>query len=143
MAYRFTSRSLRYRFIQNSIAMWSVFMCLTVMLGFARRNDAAKSKVKIRMIFIPWHVIFLILLIWGIINDRMANCTTGGNYPGIFSYQYSVFFLTYAGFVYLHYNDYFMEWHESIKHIDMNDLATHEFLDTEVKARLRVYIIFQ
>jgi hypothetical protein len=143
MAYRFTSRSLRYRFIQNSIAMWSVFMCLTVMLGFARRNDAAKSKVRIRMIFIPVHAIYLVLLLWGILNDRMAHCKSDRNYPSIFGYQYSVFFLTYFGFVYLHYNDYFMEWHESIEHIDIKDLATHEFLDTEVRARLRVYIIFQ
>ena len=85
MAYRFTGRSLKYRFIQNSIAMWSVFMSLTVMMGFARKNDAASSKVKIRLIFIPIHIIYCGLLIWGIVNERMGQCETGKSYPRIFA----------------------------------------------------------
>lgn len=80
------------------------------MLGFARKNDAAISKVKIRMIFIPLHLIYLSLLVWAIFDDSIAHCKNEGanNYPLIFRFQYSVFFLTYIGFLLLHKNDYLM-----------------------------------
>ena len=117
MAFRFTGRSLRYRFILNSVSQWQVFACLTVMMGFARRNDAASSNVRIRMIFIPTHILFLALLIWGLCNDHVANCTAR-TYPKIFTYQYGLFLLTYVGFMFLHHKNFFMDWHESIRDID-------------------------
>ena len=106
--------------------MWSVFMCLTVMLGFARRNDAAISKIKIRMIFVPLHMIYLSLLLWAVFDDEITHCRNeeSNNYPLIFRFQYSVFFLTYIIFVFLHKNDYMMSWHESIKHIDLQNELT-------------------
>ena len=74
MAFRFTRRSLRYRFIQNALAMWMVFLCMTVMLGFTRKNDAAKlnSKVPLRMIFIPIHCLYATLLFWGLFVEGMG-----------------------------------------------------------------------
>ena len=74
MAFRFTTRSLRYRFTQNAIAMWQVFICLTVMLGFTRKNDAAKlnAKVPLRMIFIPIHLLYATLLFWGLFVEGMG-----------------------------------------------------------------------
>lgn len=101
MAYRFTDRSLRYRYIQNAIAQWQVFCCLTVMIGFARRNGAAECRVYIRAIFIPVHILYATLLLWGICNEHMGECTSR-TYPNIFTYQYSVFFLTYLGFLFMH-----------------------------------------
>lgn len=143
MVYRFTDRSLKYRFIQNSIAMWSVFVSLTVMMGFARKNDAAKSKVPIRMIFLPVHILYFTLLIWGIFNERMGQCKPDRSYPPIFAIQYSLFFITYIGFVVMHKADYFMEWHESIRHIDLKNIQAHSELSGEEKARLKVRIIFE
>lgn len=143
MVYRFTDRSLKYRFIQNSIAMWSVFVSLTVMMGFARKNDAAKSKVPIRMIFIPVHILYLILLIWGIMSERMGQCRNDHSYPTIFAVQYALFYLTYFGFVFMHHSGYFMEWHETVRHLNLHDYLSHSELSGEVKARLRVRIIFE
>ena len=140
MAYRFTDRSLRYRFIQNAAAQWQVFCCLTVMLGFARRNDAAKTNVPIRRIFIPIHILYATLLFWGICNEHMGECSAR-TYPNIFTYQYSLFFLTYIGFLYLHEKDYFMTWHESIADIDPEEESGYLRSD-EDKRRLRVKMIF-
>ena len=139
MAYRFTDRSLRYRFIQNAAAQWQVFCCLTVMLGFARRNDAAKSKVPIRRIFIPIHICYATLLAWGIFNDHMGECSVS-TYPLIFVYQYSLFFLTYLGFLFLHSHSYFMEWHENIKDVEPNE--TVSYFNDDDNRRLRVKMIF-
>ena len=86
------------------------------MLGFARKNDAAKSKVRIRMIFIPIHLLYATLLLWGIFNESMGNCSARV-YPKIFNYQYGLFYVTYFGFQILHRSGYFMEWHESIRDI--------------------------
>ena len=140
MAYRFTDRSLRYRFIQNAVAQWQVFTCLTVMLGFARRNDAAKSKVPIRVVFVPTHILYATLLFWGICNEHMGECNSR-TYPNIFTYQYALFFLTYIGFLFLHKNHYFMEWDEKIRDMDpeRNDI---EFESDEDRRKLRVKMIF-
>ena len=118
MTFRFTDRSLRVRFILNSISQWQGFTCLTVMMGFARRNDAASTNVRIRRIFIPVHILYLTLLIWGVFNEHVANCTAR-TYPKIFTFQYGLFLLTYLGFLFLHSRNYYMDWHESIKDINI------------------------
>ena len=139
-AYRFTDRSLRYRFIQNAVAQWQVFTCLTVMLGFARRNDAARSKVPIRVAFVPIHILYCTLLLWGVLNEHMGECSDR-TYPHIFTYQYALFFLTYAGFLFLHRHHYFMEWHESIRDVDPE--SNHNLmLSDDQRRRLRVKMIF-
>lgn len=112
------------------------------MLGFARKNDAVISKAPIRRIFIPIHMIYASLVIWAICNENMAHCSKR-TYPKIFSYQYGLFFLTYFGFLFLHSKNYFMEWHESVKHIDLQDEASHIMLDDPTKRRLKVRIIFE
>ena len=142
MVFRFTDRSLRYRFLQNAIAQWSVFVCITVMLGFARKNDAATSKVPIRRIFIPVHFMYATLLVMGLANNELGTCVKR-DYPKIFSYQYGLFFTTYLAFVILHKKGYFIQWHDSISHIDPENQGAHHFLDDEVKRRLRVRIIFE
>ncbi len=112
------------------------------MMGFARRNDAASSNVRIRMIFIPTHILYCSLLIWGISNEHVAHCT-GRTYPKIFTYQYGLFLLTYIGFMYLHKKNYFMDWHESIRGTNWKDIQTNVFLDAETSRRLKVRIIFE
>ena len=141
MAYRFTDRSLRYRYIQNALAQWQVFCCLTVMLGFARHNDAAKSKVPIRRIFIPIHILYALMLLWGIVNAHMGECGAR-TYPNIFTYQYALFFSTYLGFLFLHSKDYFMEWHENIRDVNEED-ETGTYFNEEDRRRLRVKMIFK
>jgi len=114
---------------------------MTVMLGFARKNDAASSNVKIRWIFIPVHFLYAGLLILGIGNDHMGQCTARV-YPKIFSYQYALFFLTYIGFLFLRKNDYFMDWHESIRDMDMSDTQSlQRVVDPEIRKRLNVRIL--
>ncbi len=85
MIFRFSDKHLKYRFIQNSISQWQVFICLTVMLGFARNNDAATSNVKIRMIFIPVHILYFTLLVLGATKDSLGTCENR-IYPTIFTY---------------------------------------------------------
>ena len=142
MAYRFTDRSLRYRYIQNAIAQWQVFSCLTVMRGFARRNDAATSKFQVRIIFIPFHCLYATLLFWGIFNEHMGECTDR-TYPRIFTYQYGIFFVTYIGFLFLHSRNYFLEWHQNIKDLHANDLTAAVLFDNDDRRRLRVKLIFE
>ena len=115
------------------------------MMGFARKNDAATSNVAIRTFFIPLHILYAVLLLWGITHDAMGRCDENGRtYPRIFMIQYTLFFVTYAGFMYLHYMDYFMKWHENIKDIDMKDEAAMESLtDHDDRRRLRVRMIFK
>jgi hypothetical protein len=100
MIFRFTHKHLKYRFIQNSIAQWQVFICLTVMLGFVRKNGAASANVKIRAIFIPVHILYLALLMLGLTKESLGTCSDRV-YPRIFTYQYALFFLTFVGFLYL------------------------------------------
>lgn len=92
------------------------------MLGFPKRNDAAKSRFPIRAIFIPTHILFAALLFWGVFNDTMGRCSTN-LYPRIFAYQYSLFFIVYIAFFILHKFDYMMDWHPNIKDIDFNDVT--------------------
>lgn len=112
------------------------------MLAFARRNDAAKSKVKIRAIFIPIHILYATLLIWGCVNEFIGNCSARV-YPHIFTYQYTVFYLTFIGFHVLHRTGYFMEWHESIKNLDTKTQVQPFGLSFEEKRRYRVRLIFE
>ena len=59
MAFRFSSRSLFYRFLLNAFSQWLVFWCLTVMLGSATKNDAAKYRYPLRiLVFIPFHLLY-------------------------------------------------------------------------------------
>ena len=72
MAYRFTHRGIRFRYVLNAVSQWQVFACLTVMIGFTRKNEAANTNIKIRFFFIPVHIFFATLLIWGLLNDEMG-----------------------------------------------------------------------
>jgi len=58
---------------------------MTVMIGFARKNDAAKAKFRIRFLFIPIHILYAALLILGISNDDFGTCKLN-TYPRIFGY---------------------------------------------------------
>ena len=109
------------------------------MLGFARRNDAAKTKVPIRFVFVPIHILYALLLLWGVCHEHMGECTAR-TYPNIFTYQYMLFFLTYAGFLFLHHNHYFMEWHENIRDADPENIT--ENVTDQDRRRLRVKMIF-
>mmetsp|Transcript_19070 Transcript_19070/g.25815 ORF Transcript_19070/g.25815 Transcript_19070/m.25815 type:complete len:332 (+) Transcript_19070:91-1086(+) len=141
MAYRFTDRNLRYRFFQNAFSQWQVWLCMTVMLGFARKNDAAHHKFPMRAIFIPIHVLYATVLVLGIANEDLGTCTEY-TYPRIFAYQYCLFFVTYALCLFLYKKDFFLEWHESIKNVDLKDELQHSKLDDEdAKRRLRVRML--
>ena len=41
LVYRYSSRPIRSRFLLNTLSHWIVFWCLTIMLGFSRKNGAA------------------------------------------------------------------------------------------------------
>ena len=142
MIFRFSDKHLKYRFIQNSVSQWQVFICLTVMLGFARNNDAATSNVKIRWIFIPVHILYFTLLVLGASKDALGTCEERV-YPKIFTYQYGLFFLTYIGFLVLHKKEYLMDWHESIRDIDLEDSDSHAMLPDDTRRRLNVRILLK
>lgn len=112
------------------------------MIGFARRNDAAESKLPVRLIFIPIHLLYCTLLLWGVFNEHMGECTDR-TYPNIFTYQYAVFFMTYIGFLLLHSRNYFLVWHENIRDLHANDSTAAVLFNNEDRRRLRVKIIFE
>ena len=93
---------------------------MTVMLGFVRKNDAAKHSFPIRYIFIPIHIMYATVLILGLINDNVGTCRKY-TYPRIFAVQYTLFFSTYILCVFLYKKDYFLVWHESIRDIDIRN----------------------
>lgn len=95
---------------------------MTVMLGFARKNNAAVAKFRIRFVFIPIHMIYASVLILGIVNEDLGMCHEK-TYPRIFGFQYALFFTTYLLCLILYYTDYFLEWDESIKDIDLENLG--------------------
>ena len=112
------------------------------MLGFPMRNGAAVSHLPIRYIFIPIHILFATLLLWGLFNDRFGQCPTSV-YPMIFRYQYGLFYTVYFGFLVLHKYDYMLEWHPNIKDIDYNDVSKVRAIDGDKdRERLRVRMIF-
>ncbi len=54
-----------------------------------------------------------------------------------------LFFLTYIGFRVLHAKDYLMQWHESIRDIDLDDKDSHALLPDETRRRLNVRILLK
>ena len=41
LAFRYSERRTLHRFLLNAFSQWLVFWCMTIMLSFARWNDAA------------------------------------------------------------------------------------------------------
>mmetsp|Transcript_8602 Transcript_8602/g.10629 ORF Transcript_8602/g.10629 Transcript_8602/m.10629 type:complete len:156 (+) Transcript_8602:168-635(+) len=136
--YRFTLFNLRYRFIQNAVAQWQVFICLTIMVNFTRRNGAASFTMPLRIIFILMHLSFGAILVFGILNKEFYSCSES-KYPVAFKVQYAVFYSSYFIFLVLHYNGYFLKWHDSVV-----DLDTDAKFESNVERRhLRVRLIFE
>ena len=82
--YRLTSdKDLRFRYMNNTAAMWLVFMAFTFMMVFVRRNGAAHFTVKLRYSIVPIHVLYLVMLILGFSRDFGAFCSQE-SYPAIF-----------------------------------------------------------
>ena len=71
----------------------------------------AKFRRNISLFLKPVHLLYLIMLILGLVKDFGAYCEVDV-YPKVFNYQYSIFFFTYLVFIFLHYNDYFIQWDE-------------------------------
>ena len=127
--FRYTSRPVVYRFFLNAMSHWIVFYCLTIMLGFARKNDAAKFKYPIRLIaFIPIHVLYAASIVIGLTWTDMVICDgkTRQIYPRIFYFQYGLFYLTYILFLFLRCKGYFLEWHTDINIISVDNKSGSE-----------------
>lgn len=104
---------------------------MTVMLGFVRKNDAAKHKFPMRALFIPIHLMYATVIVLGLSNDDVGTCSEH-TYPHIFAVQYALFFVTYALCVFLYKKNYFLVWHESIADIDIHDdLQTRSVRDED------------
>ena len=116
LAYRFSSRAVLFRFILNALSHWIVFWCMTLMLNFARKRDAAKFKYpQIRwLVFIPLHLTYAATIVVGIgAADDLVKCDAESRriYPRISYVQYSLFYFTYFLFIFLRCKGYFLEWH--------------------------------
>ena len=64
--YRFAEKDLRFRFTLNALSQWQVFVCLTIMVGFTRRNDAASLKLPVRCFFILVHLAYFTSFVCGV-----------------------------------------------------------------------------
>ena len=118
MTYRFSERRLKLRYLLNAFSQWLVFLCLTVMLGFARKNDAAVFRFPLRrLIFIPIHILYLTMIVVGMAREEYHTCYDNG-YPKIFQFQYGLFYMTYFLFLILHHKDYCLKWHDDIAQLN-------------------------
>ena len=103
-----------HRFLLNAFSQYLVFWCMTIMLAFARHNDAAKFKYPIHLfIFIPLHLLYIASILSGAFWTEMVICDYETNrvYPRIFFFQYALFYTTYIIFFVLHCKGYFLQWH--------------------------------
>ena len=83
-----------HRFLLNAFSQYLVFWCMTIMLAFARHNDAAKFKYPIHLfIFIPLHLLYIASILSGAFWTEMVICDYETNrvYPRIFFFQYALF----------------------------------------------------
>ena len=102
-------KDLRFRYINNTAAMWLVFIAFNFMITFVRRNEAAHFKVHPAYYLVPIHLLYLLMLFLGLNKDFGAFCTND-SYPHIFVLQYGIFFLNYLFYMFHHYNGHFIEW---------------------------------
>ena len=118
MIYRFSNRRLSQRFLLNAFSQWLVFLTFTVMLGFARKNDAAQFRIPLRRtVFVPLHCCYLTIIIVALVKQDYIGCESRP-YPQLFDIQYGLFYATYFLFLFLHKNDYFLQWHPDIAQLD-------------------------
>ena len=102
-------KDLRFRYINNTAAMWLVFMAFNFMITFVKRNNAAHFRIKPVYYLLPVHAIYMGMLFLGFNKDFGAFCHND-SYPHIFVLQYSIFFLTYIFYMFHHYNGHFIKW---------------------------------
>ena len=75
--YRFESdKDIRFRYMNNTAAMWLVVMTFNFMLTFVRRNGAAHFKFDYWTYLGPLHFLYFVMLLIGYFKDYGgAFCT--------------------------------------------------------------------
>ena len=76
-------KDLRFRYMNNTAAMWLVFMAFSFMIAFVKRNGAAHFKIRPAFYMVPIHLVYLMMLLLGMNKDFGAYCTYH-TYPYIF-----------------------------------------------------------
>lgn len=136
--YRFTYRSLRYRFIQNALAQWQVFICFHMMVTFTRKNGAATFKMPLVLIFLIMHVLFLLIFLFGVMHKDFYTCEKS-RYPIAFIVQYGVFYMSWILFQAISRKDYYIKWHPTLQKKELQDGNP----DNNVESRhMRVKMLF-